>query len=71
MGTTMTWWNNELIDNELEINDMKSKDKQCADSKNSGIANVVDGKGVQHAKPAKIVGNQSGKAVPPTNSHTR
>lgn len=50
---------------------MKCSDKLCADSKNSGIANVVDGKSVQHAKPAKIVGNQSGKSVPPTNSHTR
>lgn len=50
---------------------MKSKEKQCADSKNSGIANVIDGKAVQHAKPAKISGNQSGKAVPAANSHTR
>lgn len=50
---------------------MKSKDKQCADSKNSGIANVIDGKSVQHTKPAKISGHQSGKSVPPTNSHTR
>ena len=50
---------------------MAKSDKQCADSKNSGIANVVDGKSVSHAKPAKISGNQSGKTVPPTNSHTR